>query len=212
MKRNTYLHMQPLQQARDGFLAAFDWLSLAGVETVDSATARGRVTASAVFTQLSSPSYQGAAMDGIATRAEFTYSACDERPIELRIGEQAWFINTGGPLPPGTDAVVMIEQVHQAAADRVELRAAAFPWQHVRRIGEDVVVGELLLPHHHRLRATDLAALLSAGVFEVEVLRQPRVAIIPTGSELVDWQQARATPRVAAGPLPARPLAAVQQR
>ena len=194
MKRNTYLHMQPLQQARDGFLAAFDWLSLAGVETVDSATARGRVTASAVFTQLSSPSYQGAAMDGIATRAEFTYSACDERPIELRIGEQAWFINTGGPLPPGTDAVVMIEQVHQAAADRVELRAAAFPWQHVRRIGEDVVVGELLLPHHHRLRATDLAALLSAGVFEVEVLRQPRVAIIPTGSELVDWQQARATP------------------
>ena len=194
MKRNTYLDMQALKTARDGFLSAFDWLALAGTETVDSAAARGRVTAKAVFARLSSPSYQGAAMDGIATQAASTFSASDERPVQLVVGEQAWFVNTGAPMPPGTDAVVMIEQVHQVAADRVELRAAAFPWQHVRRVGEDVVVGELLLPHHHRLRATDLAALLNAGVFEVEVLRRPQVAIIPTGSELVDWQQARQAP------------------
>ena len=194
MKRNTYLDMQALEPARRGFLAAFDWLALAGTETVDSAAARDRVTASAVFAKLSSPSYQGAAMDGIATRAALTFSASDERPVRLALGTQAWFVNTGAPLPPGTDAVVMIEQIHRVTPEQVELRAAAFPWQHVRRVGEDVVVGELLLPHHHRLRATDLAALLNAGVFEVEVLNRPRVAIIPTGSELVDWQQAQKTP------------------
>ncbi|MGD8396642.1 MAG: molybdopterin-binding protein, partial [Candidatus Eiseniibacteriota bacterium] len=188
MKRNRYLNMKTLHAARAEFLAAFDWIALAGTERVEAATALGRVTAAPVFARLSSPSYQSAAMDGVAVRAASTYRATDEAPVTLSVDREAWFVDTGKPLPPDTDAVVMIEHVHQPAPDRIELRAAAFPGQHVRRVGEDMVAGEMLLPHHHRLQANDLAALLAAGVFELEVLARPRVTIIPTGSELVDWR------------------------
>ena len=194
MKRNTYLDMQSLSDARANWQQAFDWTALVGDETVVTAEAMGRVTAEAVFARLSSPSYLGAAMDGIAVRAERTFGASDEQPLRLRLGFDAHFINTGGAVPHGSDSVIMIEQVHQVDDATVELRSPAFPWQHVRRVGEDVVAGEMVLARHHRLRATDLAALLNAGVFELTVLSRPRVAVIPTGSELVQWQDARDTP------------------
>ncbi len=194
MKRNKYLNMKSLQAAREELLAGFDWLGLVSTETVDAADALGRITAEPVFATFSSPYYQASAMDGIAVKAESTYGASDENPVTLDVDHQAWFVNTGHVLPEGTDAVVMIEQVHQPSPNKVELRAAAFPWQHVRRVGEDMVAGEMLLPHHHRLGATDVAALLAAGVFELPVLQQPRVTIIPTGSELVDWRDAQKNP------------------
>ena len=194
MKRNKYLNMKSLDGAREELLEAFDWIGMVGTRSVDTAEALGRVTAEPVFAVLSSPYYQAAAMDGIAVAAQSTFGATDESPVTLEVDHQAWFINTGQVLPEGTNAVVMIEQVHQPSPGQVELRAAAFPWQHVRRVGEDMVAGEMLLPHHHRLRATDVAALLAAGVFSLEVLQRPRVTILPTGSELVDWQQAREKP------------------
>ena len=196
MKRNKYLNMKPLAKAREEFLGAFDWIAMAGRETVPTAEALGRVTAESILAALSSPYYQASAMDGIAVKAARTFGASDEQPLQLTVDEEAWFVNTGAPLPEATDAVVMIEQVHQPDPGLVELRAPAFPWQHVRRVGEDMVAGEMMLPHHHRLSATDLAALLTAGVFEVTVLQRPRVTIIPTGSELIDWQDAMtAAPR-----------------
>ncbi len=194
MRRNKYLSMKPLAVAREELCGSFDWIALVGTETMDTAEALGRVTAEPVFANLSSPYYQAAAMDGIAVAASATFGATDETPVTLALGSDAWPVNTGQVLPEGTDAVVMIEQVHQLSPREVELRAAAFPWQHVRRVGEDMVAGEMLLPHHHRLGATDLAALLAAGVFELEVLCRPRVTVLPTGSELVDWRDARSAP------------------
>jgi len=194
MKRNKYLNMKSLEAAREELLSGFDWIGMVGTETVDTAEALGRVTAAPVFAALSSPYYQAAAMDGIAVAATTTFGATDESPVSLELGQQAWFVNTGQVLPEGTNAVVMIEQVHQPSPGQVELRAAAFPWQHVRRVGEDMVAGEMLLPHHHRLGATDLAALLAAGVFSLTVLGRPRVTILPTGSELVDWWDAQKKP------------------
>jgi putative molybdopterin biosynthesis protein len=194
MKRNVYLTMKPIAEARELFLGAFDWTGLVGRERVYTANALGRVTAVPVFAALSSPSYHAAAMDGLAVRAAATFGASEEHPLRLPVGPEAAFVNTGHPLPPGTDAVVMIEQVHQPAAGFVELRAAAYPWQHVRKVGEDIVATELVLPHHHLLGAADVAALLAAGVFVLDVLGRPRVAVIPTGTELVDWRDAMAQP------------------
>ena len=188
MKRNVYLKMKPLARARELFLDAFDWTALVGDEAMRTVDALGRVTAGPVFSVFSSPSYNGAAMDGFAVTAADTYGASEERPVTLTVGEQALPINTGQPLPPGADAVIMIEQVQQPEPEEAVIHAAAFPWQHVRRVGEDMVAGELVLPHHHRLGAADIAALVTAGVFEVRVLGRPRVAILPTGSELVDWR------------------------
>jgi len=190
MKRNIYLSMKTLTQAREMFLGAFDWARLAGVEEIATPEALDRVTARPVFAAWSAPAYHGAAMDGVALRAEDTFGASEERPKVLKLGVQASLINTGNQLPAGCDAVVMIEQVHRPGPEIIELAAPAFPWQHVRKVGEDIVAGEMLLPHHHCLDAADVAALMTAGVFRLTVLKKPKVAIIPTGGELVDWREA----------------------
>ncbi len=186
MKRNVYLNMVTLEQAGAAFFEAFDWLRLVGQEELPAAEALGRVTAGPVFARYSVPAYNGAAMDGFAVRAADTFGASEERPLRLDLGRQAHPVNTGEPLPPGADAVVMIEQVAQAPGDQLELHAAAFPWQHVRRVGEDVVAREMVLPGHRLLGATDVAALLSVGVLSLPVLCRPQVAILPTGNERVD--------------------------
>src|SRR5262249_50055837 len=82
---------------------------------------------------------------------------------------------------------------YPVADGRVAIRAAATPWQHVRLVGEDIVATEPLLPRGHRIRAVDIGALLAAGHVTVPVVPPPSVAIIPTGSELIE-------PRRAAGP------------
>ncbi len=130
-------------------------------------------------------------MDGIAVKAEKTYGATERNPVALRVGEEAFWINTGKPLPLGLDAVIMVEKVYQIDHDRLEIRSAAYPWQHVRKVGEDMVATELLLPQDHRIRPYDLGALVSAGVFSLRVRERPRVAIIPTGSELVPHSSLR---------------------
>ena len=194
MKRNVYLRMRSLTEAREIFESAFDWSRLAGVQTVATVDALGRVTVSPVLAHVSSPSYHGAAMDGYAVRADRTYGASEEHPIRLTVGKEVHPVNTGQPMPDGTNAVIMIEHVQEPTADQIEIFAAVFPWQHVRRVGEDIVAGELMLPHHRRLSATDLAALLTGGVFRLEVRTRPRVAILATGSELIEWQEAEKRP------------------
>ncbi len=190
MKRNIYLEMKSLSEARELFLTSFDWIAAVGTERIAAAEALGRVTAEPVFAAYSSPGYNSAAMDGVALRAADTFDAREENPLRLALGEGAFPVNTGNPLPSDTDAVVMVEQLQRPDPQSVELRAAAFPWQHVRRVGEDIVAGELIFPHHHQLRATDVAALITAGVFRLQVLGRPQVAILPTGDELLHWQEA----------------------
>jgi putative molybdopterin biosynthesis protein len=149
----------------------------------------GRVTAEPVWARRSSPHFDAAAMDGIAVRAADTVGAAETSPVLL--GPQMYeVVDTGDPMPPGRDAVVMREQVHWLGAGGenepadVELRAAAAPYQHVRSIGEDVSAAELLLPAGHRLRPVDVAAAGAAGMTELTVRRAPVVAVIPTGDEI----------------------------
>ncbi len=190
MKRNVYLKMKSLADAREIFAEAFEWENLRGSETVATAESLGRITAEPVFARYSSPGYHGAAMDGYAVRAEQTFGASEEHPFQLQRGLDVHPVNTGQPLPEGTNAVIMIEHVQQLEGNRLEIEAAAFPWQHVRRVGEDIVAGELILPYNHRLTAADVAALLTGGVFRLAVSRRPRIAILATGTELVDWRDA----------------------
>ena len=149
----------------------------------------GRVTAEPVWAKRSSPPFDAAAMDGIAVRAADTVGAGETSPV--RLGRHKYdVVDTGDPMPPGRDAVVMREDVHwfggggEEDPDEVELRAAAAPYQHVRSIGEDVSAAELLLPAGHRLRPVDVAAAGAAGVTELVVRRAPVVAVIPTGDEI----------------------------
>ena len=79
----------------------------------------------------------------------------------------------------------MIEHLHRVDDGHVRIMAPVAPWQHVRPLGEDVVATELVLPENHRLTPTALGACAAAGLSQVPVRRRPRVAIIPTGNELV---------------------------
>jgi len=146
------------------------------------ADAVGRVTAAPVWAARSSPAFDSAAMDGIAVRAEDTVGASDTSPVVLPAGAYE-VVDTGDPLPPGYDAVIMREDVHHTGAG-AEVRAAVPPYQHVRTIGEDISATELLLPEGHRLRPVYAAASAAAGVVELEVRRAPRVVVVPTGDEI----------------------------
>jgi putative molybdopterin biosynthesis protein len=188
MKRTIYLHLKTLPEAREIFFNSLDYRSLVGQEKVPTAEGLGRVLAEPVFARFSSPNFHAAAMDGIALAAGDTFGASIESPKQFRIGQQAFWINTGQPLPPGTNAVIMVENL-QVEEDRVEIQSAAYPWQYVRKMGEDLVATELLLPQGHRINAYDLGALIAGGIFEIRAVEKPRVVLIPTGSELVDWEQ-----------------------
>lgn len=81
--------------------------------------------------------------------------------------------------------MIMIEDVNMIDDGTVEIYFSAYPWQHVRRVGQDIVATELLLPQDHAITAYDMGALLGGGLYEVSVKCRPKVIIIPTGSELV---------------------------
>jgi molybdenum cofactor synthesis domain-containing protein len=182
-KRNIYLQMKALEEARALWTERTSAL-LCAVENIPTVAALGRVLAQPIIARSSVPHYHGAAMDGIAVKAQETFGASEVHPLRLVLGKTAHEVDTGDSLPPETDAVVMIEYVEPVADREVEIRSAAFPWQHVRKVGEDIVAGELLLPQHHSIRPADLGALLAGGVQEVPVYARPRVWIQPSGSEL----------------------------
>ncbi|WP_147820970.1 molybdopterin biosynthesis protein [Salidesulfovibrio onnuriiensis] len=193
-KRNIYLNMVPPREAVAAAMTALDRDSLLQAETIAAHQACGRVTAEPVFARCSSPTYHSAAMDGIAVKAESTFTAREDRPLSLRRGADFEDVNTGNPLPEDRNAVIMIENVVRQDDDTVSVEAPAAPWQHVRRIGEDIVATELLIPQNTPLSAYDIGALLSAGIYELKVWGQVRATFIPTGDEVLDFTD-RPTPK-----------------
>ena len=135
-------------------------------------------------------------MDGFAVRAASTNGALPSQPITLQIGPGAQYVDTGDPLPGWANAVIPIENVESLnehgdiTADirepfAIRLRASVAPWSHVRPLGEDIVATQLVLPAGRVLKPADLGAIAAAGHERVRVARKPRVAILPTGTELV---------------------------
>ena len=185
MKRHVYLAMKSLEEAREIFSERWQNARTAP-EEIPTEESLGRVTSEPVFAKLSAPSYHSSAMDGVAVRAEETYGTTEKDPKILEIGKNARWINTGQAIPDSYNAVILIEKVHQVDEKRIEIRSPAYPWQNIRKVGEDIVATQMLLPQNHRIRAYDLGALISAGVLSIKVRKKPRVAIIPTGSELVN--------------------------
>jgi putative molybdopterin biosynthesis protein len=188
MKRNIYLKKKTLEEAKAISLQVATLIHLE-TEMISVADSIGRVIAEPLFARISSPPFHCAAMDGIAIKAEETYGATEESPKTLSINKEAFFVNTGNPIPEGMNAVIMIEDVHLVDSERVEIREAAYPWQHIRSVGEDLIATEMVFSENHKITAYDLGALLSSGYQEVRVKKKPRVLILPTGSELLEPDQ-----------------------
>ena len=202
-ERKRYLQKKPLGEALSVFLSAAE--PPYRIEKVAVDDALHRTTAEPIFAILSAPHYHGAAMDGIAVRAEDTFGASEFSAVtltEAKIKNETQnktkkqptngdrpvfqYVDTGNPLPSWANAVVMIERVYKKSDSEVEIREASTPWQHVRLVGEDIVATEPLLPRGHKLRPYDLGALLAAGHTTIPVVAKPTVGIIPTGSELIE--------------------------
>lgn len=186
--RNIYLRTMPIEEAvRQTCDQLKQVLPRPLLETVPAFEAAGRITARPVYARYSSPTFHSAAMDGVALRAKDTFQAREGEPVALKLHQDFIWVNTGDPMPEGLDAVAMIEHVQQLDQETIHLEQAIFPWQHVRRIGEDIVATELILPQNHILGAYDLGALLNAGIWDIEVLARPHIHFIPTGDEVLDF-------------------------
>ncbi len=181
--------MKSLAEARDLFFKTFETYQSTAFETLSVPDAVGRILAAPVTARLSSPGAHIAAMDGIAVKATDTYGAAENQPKVLTIGKDAFFVNTGHLIPTPCDAVIMVEHLNFIDEHQLEIEAPTFPWQHVRKMGEDIVATELLFPQNHKVTPYCVGALLSGGVFDVLVRKKPLLSIIPTGNELVDWRQ-----------------------
>ncbi|MDR7318437.1 molybdopterin biosynthesis protein [Brevibacillus nitrificans] len=182
--RKIYLEDTPLNEAQRRIANRIQFQPQ--VEVIPTREALGRVTAQPIYAKVSMPNFHASAMDGIAVKAEKTYGADEQHPVRLRHLVDYVEVDTGDPIPNGFDAVIMIEHVHQIDEETLEILEAVAPWQHIRPIGEDVVIGEVIVTDRHRLRPVDLGALLAGGNVMVPVFRKPRVAIIPTGTELIE--------------------------
>ena len=197
---SVYLHDIPLAQAQARLKQALqeaDLWRVLGSETIPlDENALGRVTSEPVWAKISSPHYHASAMDGFAVRALMTNGAMPSSPITLQMGSDAEYVDTGDPLPGWANAVIPIENVESLDEHgnvtreirdpaSIRIRASIAPWSHVRPLGEDIVATQLVLPAGHVLKPVDLGAIAAAGYQDVKVARKPKVAILPTGTELV---------------------------
>lgn len=169
-------------------------------ETIAVAGALGRVVAEEVVSPSDLPSFRRSTMDGYAVRAADTYGATEGIPAYLEVagevpmGRPAGMallrgkmakIHTGGMLPDGADAVVMVENTQQVDEKTVEVVRSVAPGENVLQVGDDVKRGSVLLRAGHRLRPQDIGGLMGLGITEVRVYPRPRLALLSTGDEVV---------------------------
>jgi molybdopterin molybdotransferase len=203
-----FFDLKPVEEARSLFLQACAGEAKPASEAVALADALGRITAGTVTAPADLPPFPRTSVDGFAVRAGDTFGASEGLPAyltvtaEILMGQapalplkrgEAQRISTGGALPEGADAVVMIEYTEALAADEIGITRPVSPGENVMQKGEDARQGDALLPAGHQVRAQELALLQSAGILTVDVVRRPTVAIISTGDELV-------APEAAPGP------------
>ncbi len=174
-----YLSLISLDEARERIAGEFAPPAHTAMAPLQEAA--GKITAAPIFTRFSVPETHLSAMDGIAVHSRDTHGASEQHPVRI---SDAARVNTGNVVPPGYDAVVMIEDVHLEEDGTYTVRAAVSPWQHIRPVGEDIGESEMILPSLHRIRPHEIGALAAYGVDEVPVL-DLSVGLIPTGSELV---------------------------
>lgn len=199
MKQEQFLDAIDRDEAERRFQQALR-LEPLGQQTLPIAEALGRVLSRDVAAAVDVPSFDRSNFDGFAVRAENTYGAAEEQPrqlvlssesiatgaapaAEVRSGE-AVGIATGGMLPRGADAIVMVEHtdVHEG---RLLVRRAVTPGSGVSYAGTDIAAGETVLRRGDLLTSRETGVLAAIGAAEVHVWRRPKVAVISTGDELI---------------------------
>ena len=172
----------------------------AGMETLPTSEALGRVTAEDIHSPEDLPAFPRSTMDGYSVRSRDTFGASEGLPAyldlvgEVPMGEaagvrlgvgQAATAYTGGMLARGADAVVMVERTQPLDDTAIEALRPVAPGENVVQVGEDVRKGDVILRKGSVIRPQDIGGLLALGITAVKVGKKPRVGIISTGDELV---------------------------
>jgi molybdopterin molybdotransferase len=191
-------------QTREEVLSLYQRFSCLPQEEVGLLDASGRVVAAPITATEDVPQFPRTTMDGYAVRAQDTFGASPGLPQYLKIkGEvamgavpnqelgpgEALRLPTGGMLPRGADAVVMVEFTAEHPDQSLEVRRAVAPGENLLHPGEDVRQGEVLFPVGWHLRPQDIGLLAALGIISVPVRRQPSVAVISSGDEIVPVNQ-----------------------
>ena len=202
-RQEQFLEVVSAEEARARFEQHLDLTPL-GPETVKLAYALSRVLAHDVVAAVDAPPFDRSNVDGFALRAADTVGASDSNPKTFHLNAEviacghapqltvapgtATAIATGGVIPRGADAVVMIEatELIEQGAPHIELRRSAAPGQFVSYAGSDIARGETLLRRGTRIGSREIGMLAACGLAEIDVVRRPKVAVLSTGDELVE--------------------------
>lgn len=183
--RNIYISNIDLDEAINSYFSKINF-SFDSCDEIEVYDCLDRVTIQPVFAKNSSPHYNSAAMDGIAVLSENTMGANEINPKTLILNKDFVYVNTGNVIGDDYNAVIMIEDVMELDNNQVQIISPAYPWQHIRPIGEDIVAGEMIIPANHKIRPMDIGALISGGISTLKVFKNPLVSIIPTGNEITE--------------------------
>ncbi len=171
------------------------------VETVSLRDARGRYLAEDIAADMDLPSFRRSVVDGYAVKGSDTFGVSESVPVFLDVvgtvemgspatftvaSGQTAYVPTGGMIPEGADAMVMVEHVENLGDDLIGVGKPAAPNSNLMNIGDDFKAGELFLKKGHRIQVKDIGLLASCGKAQVAVYKKPVLCIISTGDELID--------------------------
>jgi molybdopterin molybdotransferase len=193
-----FFNVQPVQAALDTLFT--QWQPQPRTETIDPRRALGRVLAETIHAPIDLPEFTRSTVDGYAVRAGDTFGASQTLPAYLRLvgkvvmGTAATIdihsgetveIHTGGMLPPGASAVVMIEHTQRLNEGEIEILAPVAPGENVIQSGEDVTQGDVILNAGQRVRPQDIGGMLAVGVLSIPCRVAPRIGILSCGDEII---------------------------
>ena len=198
--QSQFLTVATREQAEARFHAHLTLAPL-GPESIPLGAARARTLAETILAAVDVPGFDRASVDGFALRADDTIGASESTPVTLTLTAdlltpgirpgvpispgRASVIATGGMLPRGADAVIMVEHTDQTCPGRIDIHRAVPPGANVAGAGSDIALGETVLRRGRLLGSREIAMLAAVGIAEVQVWRKPRVAILSSGDELV---------------------------
>ncbi|MBN9647890.1 molybdopterin biosynthesis protein [Terrisporobacter glycolicus] len=181
-----YLSNITLQEGMEKYCKFLDINKLRDTEYIDVEKSLNRMSSEAIYANLSAPFYNCSAMDGIAVKSELTFLANEQNIITLEESKDYIVVDTGDPITKEFDAVIMVEDLLEKEENSVKIIKPAIPWQHVRCLGEDVVEKEMIIPSFHTIRPQDIGSMISGKIDKIQVFKEFKVGIIPTGTELID--------------------------
>ncbi|MEL7568612.1 MAG: gephyrin-like molybdotransferase Glp [Dehalobacterium sp.] len=170
-------------------------------EDINTFESLGRVAGEDIFSPCNLPEFNRSTVDGYALLAKDTFGASDSLPVFLElIGKvdmgqktnlaissgKAVYVPTGGMLPAGTDAVVMLEYVEQMDDTTIAVHRSSAPGDGMIIIGEDLKKGDLMVRQGRKIKPQDIGAMAAVGITKIKVFEKPRIAVLSTGDEIVE--------------------------